>query len=63
MVDEKKSEEIIDVPGMVQYDPPPSADVTKTSNELKDMRTHRSPNWDGVAGTIYIYSKIMGKVH
>ena len=52
MVDEKQFEEIIDVPGMVEYDPP-SADVTKTSIDLKNLRTHRSPNWDGVTGTIF----------
>ena len=49
MVDE---EEIIDVPGMVEYDPP-SADITSTSIDLKNLRTHRSPNWDGVTGTIF----------
>ena len=49
MVDE---EEIIDVPGMVEYDPP-SADITKTSIDLKNLRTNRSPNWDGVTGTIF----------
>ena len=49
MVDE---EEIIDVPGMVEYDPP-SADTTSTSIDLKNLRTHRSPNWDGVTGTIF----------
>ena len=49
MVDE---EEIIDVPEMVEYDPP-SAEITKTSIDLKNLRTHRSPNWDGVTGTIF----------
>ena len=49
MVDE---EEIIDVPGMVEYDPP-SAETTKTSIDLTNLRTHRSPNWDGVTGTIF----------
>ena len=52
MVDEKQFEEIIDVPGMVEYDPP-SADITKTLIDLINLRTHRSPNWDGVTGTIF----------
>ena len=52
MADRKKSKEIINVPGMVEYDPP-SPDVTKKSIDLKNLRTHRSPNWDGVTGTIF----------
>ena len=52
---EKRTKEIIDVPGMAQYDPPPpSADVTKRSIDLKELRTHRSPNWDGITGTVCI---------
>ena len=52
----KRTEEIIDVPGMVQYDlpPSPSADVTKRSIDLTEVRTHRSPNWDGITGTVCI---------
>ena len=52
MVDENKFEEIINVPGVVEYNHP-SADVTKISIEPKNLRTHRSPNWDGVTGTIF----------
>ena len=52
---EERTEEIIDVPGVVQYEaPPPSADVTKRSIDLKELRTHRSPNWDGFTGTVCI---------
>ena len=52
---EKRTEEIIDVPGMAQYEPPPpSADVTKRSIDLTEVRTHRSPNWDGITGTVCI---------
>ena len=48
---EKRTEEIIDVPGIAQYEAPPSfAEVTKTSIDLKELRTHRSPNWDGFTG-------------
>ena len=48
----KKTEEIIDVPEMAEYDPPSSLDSTKTSTQLTNIRTHRSPNWDGVTGII-----------
>ena len=52
MADEIKFEEIIDVPGAAQYEPPALDD-----DELKGLRTHRSPNWDGVTGKYYMYAK------
>ena len=49
MLDQKKSQEIIDLPEMVEY-VLPSLETTKTSIEPSNLRTHRSPNWDGSTG-------------
>ena len=39
---EKRTEEIIDVPGMAQYDPPPPSAGVPASGSLPPLRGHAS---------------------